>query len=77
MAKFCEIKPSRKFEFLQLRSYHSTNKTGVWHDLNATVNDRVISSLREGFIFTKLRNGEVLRKKTLAKFSVFTVIRLC
>ena len=32
------------------------------HDLPISVNDRVISTFREDFIFTKLRICEVLRK---------------
>ena len=38
------------------------------HDIPISLNDRVISPFRKGFIFTKLREN-----KTLAKISKFTV----
>ena len=39
-------------------------------DLPISINDRVILSFREGFIFTKLR---ICENKVLAKISEFTV----
>ena len=37
-------------------------KSQLGHDLPTSVNDRAISLIREGFIFTKLCIGEVSRK---------------
>ena len=51
------------------------NSSRLGHDLSISVNDRVISPIREGIILTKLRIFICFRKsKTLAKISEFTVL---
>ena len=54
-------------ESVKRRIYHVTNSR-QGHDLPKSVNGRVISPFREGFIFTKFR-----KNKTDAKISEFTV----
>ena len=51
--------------------FETVKKSRLVHHFPISVNDRAISSFREGLIFTKLREN-----KTLAKKSEFTVIPL-
>ena len=42
-----------------VKTYLPGKKSGLGHDLPTSVNDRVISSFFEGFLFTKLSYCEV------------------
>ena len=50
------------FSHIALRHIPPVKNSQLGHDLPTSVNDIVITLFREGFIFTKLRIREVLRK---------------
>ena len=57
-----EILAGILFSRMTLKAIFCLLKMVTRHDLRLSVNDRVISPFHEGFIFTKLRTCEVLRK---------------
>ena len=60
--KFGNFRENLIFAKSVKRHICDVKKSQTGHDLPISVNDRVISPIREGLIFTKLRKCEVSRK---------------
>ena len=62
---YCEFRNFRQdfiFAYKVKRHTCHAKKSQLGHDLHTSVNDRVISPFREGFILPKLRTGEISRR---------------
>ena len=59
------------FSQIALKNICDVKKSRLGHDLPLSVNDRMISPLREGFILAKY--AKFRENKTLANISEFTV----
>ena len=79
-AKYCKFRNFRENFFFFANSvkrhiFYDVQNSRLKHDLPISVNDRVILSFHEGFIFAKLRTyAKFHENKTLPKIGEFTVI---